>query len=661
MDFMTLSLITVIAVIGLVVLVLLLNKGKVKIKIKNKLIDFASEIEQHEEKHAVKVKNATSASGGLNVRDATGKGIELNKVSTKNDINLTVEDNGTKNPNSSVKMLNVSAGNDIIVHQIVNNILEPLPSELLSEVPKIIFQSNPKYPRLDFSIVNSTKSPIQITSLKIVKAASIVDDHTNYHNLTGPRIKLDWSLSTSETGKWDEIFGEDFVSNLRSGESEAFNLTLECESTLNLIDIEIEFISIEKEIEMQLQSSKIIVVHSPTEKSNGSISIIDRDSALEALINENQGSFWKEYDYNSCPNLDLLYARGSAYLSLENLEKNFNVLYKKFQKSNLIGIILTSFSEYGCENGLPETIREQIQQWISEPNNRNKLPLFDNESFGEKLITSFLRLNAKQKLGDNLLFDMIDNYVVMPDISTFSVENYINEITTFVSRQDGIIAALDNLYNEYGLKAVEIIIALCIVESFDGRRFHTYLLEKLDQQSTLYDKVNRLWDEIGQPNDQGEYDLLNPNPEQIAPFWEECYSRILNQNELMFFKFDEKFPKLYEYLSSYLNSNIAERASNHSKHNDPLVRLLCAKNPKSDLKALITLSKDENKSVQLAIAMNPSSPSEALSNLIKSEHLGTRRWVAQHHNLSLNTITELTNDIDPVIKNIVLERLKEFN
>src|SRR4029077_9585982 len=105
-----------------------------------------------------------------------------------------------------------------------------------------IFQSRPKYPKLNFSVLNGSRRRMQITSLKAIKGASVKDNHTGLHFFTGPRLKLEYSLKDAKDGDISETLGEQ-VSNLEPGEAEAFSISLECENTVNLLDLEVEYIN----------------------------------------------------------------------------------------------------------------------------------------------------------------------------------------------------------------------------------------------------------------------------------------------------------------------------------------------------------------------------------------------------------------------------------
>lgn len=129
---------------------------------------------------------------------------------------------------------------------------------------QVIFEKYPRYPLLNFSVINSGEQPVQITSIRVIKAVSMKDEHALERHLLGPRTKLEFSLQNSPEGTWVQAFGSAVVSNLNPGEAEAFQLVLDCENTVNLLDLEVEFLSSgEEQAEVYISPNIIVIQLSP--------------------------------------------------------------------------------------------------------------------------------------------------------------------------------------------------------------------------------------------------------------------------------------------------------------------------------------------------------------------------------------------------------------
>jgi hypothetical protein len=72
--------------------------------------------------------------------------------------------------------------------------------------PTIAFEPRPRYPKLEFSIVNGQPVPIQITAIRVVKAASIKAEYDAVRFLTGSRIELKFNVRAAEHGEWVSAF-----------------------------------------------------------------------------------------------------------------------------------------------------------------------------------------------------------------------------------------------------------------------------------------------------------------------------------------------------------------------------------------------------------------------------------------------------------------------
>ncbi len=127
----------------------------------------------------------------------------------------------------------------------------------------VVFERKPDYPRLLFTVVNGTDTIVQVTAVRVILAACLPDDHWEAEGLISPSAALDCSLESMPTGSVKRVFGGDVVAELKPGEMQSFRLAFEAIDSINLVDLEIEFVSAAVPDPTLLVPPEVIVVHAP--------------------------------------------------------------------------------------------------------------------------------------------------------------------------------------------------------------------------------------------------------------------------------------------------------------------------------------------------------------------------------------------------------------
>jgi hypothetical protein len=257
---------------------------------------------------------------------------------------------------------------------------------------QIVFEDAPEYPVLNLSIVNLTQNPVQITAIRVIKAASVKDHHDRIDYFTGPRLRLDFSLKGSRTGQWVRAFGEQQVSHLGGLEAEAFQLSLECENTLSIVDLDIEYVSAAGS--GCAFSESVALVHAPfaDRSAGGLITVVERSTALDALLNHTNDAIYSREPYKECAALGPVLLRSAACFCRDQPSLGWRRLKKSFDGDKLFGIVVTSFAELGARVRLSGEVKQELELWAHQPEKLGSIPTWDDEALSAVFLDAVLRL-----------------------------------------------------------------------------------------------------------------------------------------------------------------------------------------------------------------------------------------------------------------------------
>lgn len=263
----------------------------------------------------------------------------------------------------------------------------------------ISFEARPKYPTLKFSVLNLGSVPIQITSIRVVKAGAAKDEHGSTRYSTGPRVRLDFSIKSAREHSWTDSF--DGVSNLAPREAEAFLLNLECVNSVNVVDLEIEVISVDCTSPEVVLPDQVVLVHAPIDEteavismgsitlpldeteavtSMGAIALPRRHELVGAMISGTVEGIWGD-NLVHCDKLMFALFRSAAFICRDDLCNGWSRLRSKFEGSGFWGPIAASFADYGLERPLPPEVESYLLASVKDPRLIRQLSGTDLESF----------------------------------------------------------------------------------------------------------------------------------------------------------------------------------------------------------------------------------------------------------------------------------------
>jgi hypothetical protein len=516
-----------------------------------------------------------------------------------------------------------------LVSRIATSLIDALSTNITNSPIKIEFDKKPSYPRLAFSILNLSYSNTQIVNIRLLKASSVKDKHEMFDSIFGPRMNIDVDLEQLHQGSWAQIFGSHYVSNLRYGESEAFSINISnSKNTLNLLDVEIEYISNNSDGIQVYRPESIIIVHSPVsdrlfenhdpvdlssdDPQNGTISVIDRKKAFDALINNSHLNLWNEKEYADCRSLPDVLLRGSSRLCLNFLEVGWDLLRSKWENKTDFGAILASFTESALDISMPVSIATYFDKWIRDPYSILKIMPYDIEDIPTTIVKSLGRLHNNSEI---FYLDILDATICTHMFSRDKFDPYdMIKISSLVNVRE---YAMASLARKFGSKCIEYLVSIANVQDFFSWRV-TKIINILTNVTLE------------------SYDI-----QEIAVFWNDWWNRLSDtqKREYSQFKWRENSPRLLQFIEATSDELPFERLDILSNSSEPHLRALVALNSATTASTLDRLSNDPDLEVAMNVASNPNTSTEVLYRLAQSDSKGVR-------NTATRMISNRTNPED---------------
>jgi hypothetical protein len=496
---------------------------------------------------------------------------------------------------------------------------------------QVIFEKNPRYPFLNFSVINNGEQPVQIASIRVVKAASLKDSHEYADYLLGPRTKLEFALKDVSTGEWIQVFGNDMVSNLNPGEAEAFQIRLDCKNTINLLDLEIEYLSPGLEEVGVCIPSDIIVIHSPLttingqhERATGKIKTIARKRALQAIIDEVELDLWRGEAFAGCQAWEGLFLKASGYLCRDSLGTGWNTLQQKFEGSIAFGLVLASFAELLNEFNFPHTISEYLFSWIHDPQKIMSIPVLNDEvdeDVQARIVFEKLVETKQGKSKEQFCLEVLESTLCVPDILDASDKSYNTKAAGMLSLSHVRGAALRSLIEIHNVGCVEYLVSVLFMWTAEMAHCNEYLSELLHQ-----DTSNVRYQE-----------------QHLIEFWQNWWLRQDLWESYASLHWRDNSPRLLNALNA-LNSTEQGVISLLATNEDPVMRVAIARNPAAPASVLQILASDHIARIRSAVAKHPNTPLEVLRILAFDDYSSIRSWVASHPNADADLLALLAKD-----------------
>ncbi|MFE5729546.1 hypothetical protein ACFQ7A_01335 [Streptomyces sp. NPDC056528] len=532
----------------------------------------------------------------------------------------------------------------IEVHYHVHRIADALVSDSGDIVPAVVFETRPSFPKLDFSVVNRGKTPIQITAIRVLKAASIKSACNGEwtENLWGRRLQLDFDLHTARQGRWVSALTGG-VSNLAPYEAEAFALDLSAAGTLNLVDIEFEYISAATPHALMARPSEIIYVDSPLMRIGypGSIQVISREDALSSLLDGAPVPIHGpaiEYDPEDAK---ILFLRGVAHLRHDDVSDTWNRVAEKFGDSLDFGPAVASFAEFGQTCGLPESVSEGLEAWLSDPAAIRRAPNWDNESHS-RIVHEFLIPELPPQVGlpefsvsrsAARCLKIIDSTLSLPP-GELSTDNYL-EFTSWVLKKTTLSLVredvLKRLVDCYGAGAVE------------------YVMVNLRLSSTGESQPDRLLEET--LGDDGPPRHSSPNGTFIQDRWRSWWESCENSSTYSKLPWRPLSPRIEKATRALF----ARTPEDVPADMDEIVMMAVARNPYVIDHFAARLAKKAGFQVRREMAAGLHASPKTLDILGRDPSPTVRRWVAVNGNTSEKTLAVLRDDESEKVRSSLSE------
>lgn len=500
--------------------------------------------------------------------------------------------------------------------QDINGILK------FNDLDAIFYHS--QYPYIEFSIINRSVFSVQITSINAVKWATEKHERSMYRYNTGPRIALELNLNKISNGRGWRIFGEHDVSNLRSGESEAFKMVIrDCSNSLSILGIEICYISEKSPNIQNVYATHMLLIESPTEKydNDGSVYILNKQEALSYLLQGPGNSDHKlcQLDKDLSGNLRFVLARSAACLAKNNDLPHWSILLKQYENTEYWGSVLASWAEFGLSD-VPPQIEDYFLSWVKDPVKITRVPIWDNEAHSIIVLTGILK-----KYGSlNLIGEIIDataGFRFDVNIDTNNIEKFL-KMSSFTSLSVFRDKAMGFVIKVLGKEALGLLILVATtnrIDAIEARKLIGNLMNNKDipqYNSIEFEKyIIDLWFTSTE----------NKSNELLARYFPRTYRA-----------FDAKIKKygLDELVTcgdQFLLENLAANKNLSSKN----------------IAALIS---DGDKDVRINIAQRPDLSFFDQEKLSRDHDVVVRRHLARNKNLDEKIRDLLNEDKDDIVR-----------
>lgn len=498
-------------------------------------------------------------------------------------------------------------GDIVIGNKIVNKF--GLQNELSSPESKntwikIIAEEKHKYPFYSFSITNLSSYPIQIVGMTCVKASTVKCERGTIRHLMGPRIKLEFNIRSPHYHS-SSLFGSDTISNIAPYSSEAFQIKFDAMNSVNLVDLEINYISYLHDKPTKFLPNEVIIIMAPIIEDNkvkietGEIDIIDRKDGLLRIMSID--------DLDAITLEELLLIRGSAFLSRKEVIPNWKRLMTKLDDSDKFPVMLASFAEYWLENPVPNEISTFICDWIQFSDNILTAMPWDNENHINTIFDSIIsKKNTAEK--NQFILQSIDSIMRVPLIPLTELNlRLLGGDSEFVNFLKGmsLMLSVDYLLR----KLVEI----------NGKKVIDFMLNLLKISFNI-DFIDRILSAATGT----KHDLENSN--EVRDFWEK---QLFNKYKSIEW---EQHCRRISYALKITKEKDVSILQEILKIEDDLIRYALLNNVNTNEAIKIKLAKDKNKAIRKKLAEDKATPVSVLEILYKDSSALVKKSVASNVN-----------------------------
>lgn len=514
----------------------------------------------------------------------------------------------------------------------------PFSGVLDNRTISVVFQTRPRYPRLDLSLVNNGDIPIQIIGIRPFKAASVKHERSRNRQFVGPRLRFNFALD--KAGSRDKEVLDDRVVELDAGKAEALSLIFECQNTLNLVDLEVEFVSATSGEAQFCYPSHLIVVDSPAEEDNskGLIVLIEREAAFEALLSKDRENLWSALGYSGEGPLQTLLLRGAGTLMIGDQDKRWRALTERHTGD--LGPIMASVAELSGSVDSLRKLRRDTRCWIDNPAKLMKLGMWDTEAFGETIAEDFLMEETSPLRREIHCLMMLDSTL---ETGYFTDEESVRAGDKELRERLGSVGLqvtrqfwLEKLLRRHEKGCTEYLLMSLLLQPFRSDYYHRTLAKLTALSEVQY----RYYDE-----------------RTVSKQWLQWWEAHKNNSQRSTLNWRPHSPRLVAALDVYFADSNSITVSEAIRSDDCLLRLAVALQHSSKLELGIALARDPDVAIRFALVRNPQLPEDILTILCDDRHSLIRFWTAAHPNTGIQVLTRLAQDTVPSVADAARDRL----
>ena len=239
-----------------------------------------------------------------------------------------------------------------------------------SKLLKIIFSDGDLYPNLNFSIGNTSDEEIQITNIKVIELASDYYDSPSISYFESPRSILEYSLNTKQES--NIVFGKNSVEYIPSRKFAAFQVQFKGEYVISLLDIKIDFVSINLDNTQTAGTGCFVLIKALFE--SGIIQVVKQNELFKFLKNlDTIASFGA--NKKDDPLFGDLIAKNANRIWKEQAHDVWKIWAKECYNQPFFAEGMLSFAEAIGVESLPDEFIRISYQWLMEFKNYREYPI----------------------------------------------------------------------------------------------------------------------------------------------------------------------------------------------------------------------------------------------------------------------------------------------
>jgi pimeloyl-ACP methyl ester carboxylesterase len=258
---------------------------------------------------------------------------------------------------------------------------------------RLLFSKAPRFPSIQFSILNESSNPVQIVSIRAIIASKAKDNHTGVEYATGIRTQLKIDINSANEGQEVELLDERVIS-LKVGEIEAFSLTTAMSNTTALIDLDIDYVEVGAREVKSFSPDQLILAHSPVDELNapGCFELINRCSGIDIMCDKEPLHPWKGMAYSDCRQWQYALVRGAGCFLIGDVNRRWPALKSLLARKPFAGPTSASVAEVALRRKMPIPIIETLRNMISDAAHAGRLGISDDEAYSVTVAAALRKL-----------------------------------------------------------------------------------------------------------------------------------------------------------------------------------------------------------------------------------------------------------------------------